>query len=95
LRVVNQTAVVARGEFGSKRRGSVKAVVRLTPKLRRSVVSMEHGFGSTRYDPLGEAEPQRVGVSGNHLVSNRNLSSFPRCRASMIPVGLEGLTGHS
>jgi len=52
----------------------VKAVVRLTPKLRRGVVSMEHGFGSTRYDPLGE--PERVGVSGNHLVSKRDLELF-------------------
>jgi formate dehydrogenase len=48
--------------------GSIELDARLSPRLRRGLVVVDHGWGSRIFDPRGGAAAQSFGVNRNLLV---------------------------
>ena len=58
------------------RTGSVLARARLTDEVPPGVVSIDHGWGSRLFDPVGGAEPKAQGVRRNFLIGSDHLDEL-------------------
>ncbi|RYD85205.1 MAG: formate dehydrogenase, partial [Sphingomonadales bacterium] len=74
--------------------GLLQAMARVTTDVPEGIVSMDHGWGSRLFDPVGGAPPEVQGVNRNQLVSAHmldELSGTPNLNGT--PVEVEGRAG--
>ena len=69
--------------------GSIRGIIKVSDEVRPGVVVMGYCWGSRLFSPLDGAEPERIGVSCNQLVSNTDLdplSWVPRLNGTPVAV---------
>ncbi|BBY31177.1 molybdopterin-containing oxidoreductase family protein [Mycolicibacterium sediminis] len=72
--------------------GSIELTAALSPRLRRGLVVVDHGWGSRIFDPSGGGEPQSFGVNRNLLVDGEGMDPLSQTSTlSATYVGLERL----
>lgn len=60
----------------TSRTGSVQVKARVTDEVPSGVVSLDHGWGSRLFDPVGGGEPKVQGVRRNFLVASDDLDEL-------------------
>lgn len=72
--------------------GSIELTAALSPRLRRGLVVVDHGWGSRIFDPRGGGEPLSYGVNRNLLVDGEGMDPLSQTSTlSATYVGLERL----
>jgi formate dehydrogenase len=69
--------------------GSIELVAALSPRLRRGLVIVDHGWGSRIFDPRGGATPESFGVNRNLLVDGASID--PLSQTSTLSESYVGL----
>ena len=69
--------------------GSIELEASLSPRLRRGLVVIDHGWGSRIFDPRGGAAPQSFGVNRNLLVDGESID--PLSQTSTLSESYVGL----
>lgn len=73
----------------SSRAASIEARAVVSDKIRRGVVTIEQGWGSRVFDPLGGSPPEQYGVNRNLLIPNDDLdpiSCMPQLNGTRVRV---------
>lgn len=69
--------------------GSIELTAALSPRLRRGLVVVDHGWGSRIFDPRGGGEPLSYGVNRNLLVDGEGMD--PLSQTSTLSATYVGL----